>query len=143
MSSLLYVIFYTLSTTNLRFLAICDILLLGERKVRIMTLGERIKQQREAKGITQLELARKIGYNTTGAISLIESGKRDLSLDKVCEIAKALDVTPHWLLGWADSPLEIKTDMELTIDELEGLDADQLAKVRDYIQFIKYEGSKR
>ena len=108
-----------------------------------MTVGDRIRQQREAKGITQLELARRIGYTTTGAISLIESGKRDISIDKVREIAKALDVTPHWLMGWADNPLEIKTDLELTIDELEGLDPDQLARVRDYIQYIKFEGRKK
>lgn len=108
-----------------------------------MTVGDRIRQQREEKGITQLELAKRIGYTTTGAISLIESGKRDISIDKVREIAKALDVTPHWLMGWADNPLEIKTDLELTIDELEGLDPDQLARVRDYIQYIKFEGRKK
>ncbi len=108
-----------------------------------MTVGDRIRQQREAKGITQLELARRIGYTTTGAISLIESGKRDISIDKVREIAKALDVTPHWLMGWSDSPLEIKTDLELTIDELEGLNPEQLARIRDYIQFVKYEGGKK
>lgn len=108
-----------------------------------MTLGEKIRQQREAKGMTQLELAQKIGYTTTGAVSLIESGKRDISIDKVREIAKALDVTPHWLMGWSDSPLEIKTDLELTIDELEGLNPEQLARIRDYIQFVKFEGGKK
>lgn len=108
-----------------------------------MTLGERIRQQREAKGMTQLELARKIGYNTTGAVSLIESGKRDISLDKVREIAKVLGVTPHWLMGWADDPFQIKTDLEMTIDELQGLDSAQLARIRDYIQYIKYEGGKK
>lgn len=108
-----------------------------------MTLGEKIRQQREAKGMTQLELAQKIGYTTTGAVSLIESGKRDISIDKVREIAKALDVTPHWLMGWSDSPLKIKTDLELTIDELEGLNPEQLARIRDYIQFVKYEGGKK
>ena len=90
-----------------------------------------------------MELAQKIGYTTTGAVSLIESGKRDISIDKVREIAKALDVTPHWLMGWSDSPLEIKTDLELTIDELEGLNPEQLARIRDYIQFIKFEGGKK
>lgn len=108
-----------------------------------MTVGDRIRQQREAKGITQLELARRIGYTTTGAISLIESGKRDISIDKVREIAKALDVTPHWLMGWSDSPLEIKTDLELTIDELEGLNPEQLARVRKFIEFLKFEGDKK
>lgn len=108
-----------------------------------MTVGQRIKLRREEKGLSQLDLAKKVGYETKGSISMIESGKRDISLDKVREIAKALDVTPHWLMGWSDSPLEIKTDLELTIDELEGLNPEQLARIRDYIQFVKYEGGKR
>lgn len=108
-----------------------------------MTVGQRIKLKREEKGLSQLDLARKVGYETKGSISMIEAGKRDISLDKVREIAKALDVTPHWLMGWSDSPLEIKTDLELTIDELEGLNPEQLARIRDYIQFVKFEGGKR
>ena len=108
-----------------------------------MTVGQRIKLRREEKGLSQLDLAKKVGYETKGSISMIESGKRDISLDKVREIAKALDVTPHWLMGWSDSPLEIKTDLELTIDELEGLNPEQLARIRDYIQFVKFEGGKK
>lgn len=82
-----------------------------------MTVGERIRQQREAKGMTQLELAQKIGYTTTGAVSLIESGKRDISLDKVCEIAKALDVTPHWLMGWSPVICFIRNQYKIGISE--------------------------
>lgn len=108
-----------------------------------MTVGQRIKLKREEKGLSQLDLARKVGYETKGSISMIEAGKRDISLDKVREIAKALDVTPHWLMGWSDSPLEIKTDLELTIDELEGLNPEQLARIRDYIQFVKFEGGRK
>lgn len=108
-----------------------------------MTVGERIKMQREIKGMSQLDLAKKIGYATKGTVSLIESGKRDISLDKVCEIAKALDVTPHWLMGWSASPITIKTDLEITIELLKDLTPDQLAKVRNYIEFIKFEGGKK
>ena len=108
-----------------------------------MTVGQRIKLKREEKGLSQLDLAKKVGYETKGSISMIEAGKRDISLDKVREIAKALDVTPHWLMGWSDNPLTIKTDLELTIDELEGLNPEQLARIREYIQFVKFEGGKR
>lgn len=82
-----------------------------------MTLGEKIRQQREAKGMTQLELAQKIGYTTTGAVSLIESGKRDISIDKVREIAKALDVTPHWLMGWSPVICFIRNQYKIGISE--------------------------
>lgn len=107
-----------------------------------MTVGQRIKMMREEKGLSQLELAKKVGYETKGSISMIESGKRDISLDKVKEIANALDVTPHWLMGWSASPHDTKSDLQLTIDELQGLDAKQLARLRAYIQFLKFEGGK-
>ena len=106
-----------------------------------MTIGERIKMQREAKGISQLELAQKSGYGSKSAISLIEAGKRDIPIDKVRKIANALEVTPQWLMGWADDPLQIKTDLELATEELGGLTSEQLVKIRDYIRFLKYEGS--
>lgn len=107
-----------------------------------MTVGDRIRSAREAKGMTQLELAKKIGYTTTGAMSLIESGKRDLALDKVREIAKVLDVTPNWLMGWADSPVLIKTDQEITAEMLKDLTSAQLEEVRLFIRFLQYEGKK-
>ena len=108
-----------------------------------MTIGQRIKLKREERGLSQLELAKKVGYETKGAVSMVEAGKREIPLEKLSEIAKVLNVSPNWLLGWAEDPILIRTDLSITIDELEDLNSDQLQKVRDYIQYLKFEGGKK
>lgn len=40
-----------------------------------------------------MELARKIGYTSTGAISDVESGKKALEMEKLQKVADALQVT--------------------------------------------------
>ena len=82
-----------------------------------MTVGQRIKLKREEKGLSQLDLAKKVGYETKGSISMIEAGKRDISLDKVREIAKALGVTPHWLMGWSPVICFIRNQYKIGISE--------------------------
>ena len=108
-----------------------------------MTIGQRIKIKREEKGLSQKELANLIGYESKTAISFIEADKRELPFEKLSEVAKVLEVSPNWLLGWSEEPILIKTDLSLTIEELEGLNSDQLARIRDYIQFIKFEGGRK
>ena len=107
-----------------------------------MTLGERIKLKREEKGMSQLDLAKKVGYGTRSAISMIEADKRDLPLAKVREIAKVLEVSPDWLMGWADISIKVKTDLDLTVEALNNLTPQQLKRVRSYIEFLKFQGEE-
>lgn len=55
-----------------------------------MKTGARIKQMREAAGMTQQELAEKIGAKGAGAISHYESGRRQISADRLPAFAAAL-----------------------------------------------------
>jgi transcriptional regulator with XRE-family HTH domain len=59
--------------------------------------GENIKKRREEKGISQEELANIAEFDRT-YISLIERGKRNLSLLNICRFAKALDAKPFELI---------------------------------------------
>ena len=59
----------------------------------------RIKDLRKEHGLTQAELANKLGYDRS-SISKIEKGLVDLSVDKVKEFAKILQCTPEYLMGW-------------------------------------------
>lgn len=108
-----------------------------------MTVGQRIKLKREEKGLSQKELANLIGYESKSAVSYIESDKREVPFDKLSEIAKVLDVSPNWLLGWSEEPVFIQTDLSITVEQLKNLDRDQLARVRKYIEFIKFEGGAK
>jgi transcriptional regulator with XRE-family HTH domain len=61
----------------------------------VMTLGERLKQSREALGLSQAELARKAGM-TQGSIGNLETGTRK-SAKNILVIAQALGVDAMWL----------------------------------------------
>lgn len=61
----------------------------------------RIKELREAKGYTQEDLAQLAGV-TGQAISFWETGKRNITTINAEKIAKALNVSPSFLVGWSD-----------------------------------------
>ena len=66
-----------------------------------MELGEKVKARRIALGLSQEELAKKIGLSTRFSISKIECG-RPIKQDTVVKLADALNVSPSYLMGWAD-----------------------------------------
>lgn len=68
-----------------------------------MSVGARIKQRRESLGMTQMELAQKVGYTNRTAITKIEKGVNDITQSKLWEFANALRTTPGYLLGY-DEP---------------------------------------
>lgn len=62
-----------------------------------MTFGEKIKHARECMGISQNKLAKLSGM-AQSSISYIESGDKSPSLDTIKILAKALDLTPSFLM---------------------------------------------
>lgn len=67
-----------------------------------MDIGNRIRERRIELGMTQDELARVAGYKSKSSINKIEVDGRGLPQDKIVAIAKALKVTPSYLMGWED-----------------------------------------
>lgn len=76
-----------------------------------MHVGERIKLRRLELNMTQEELAKKVGYKSRTSINKIELA-RSLPLSKVEKMAKALDVTPSYLMGWTSIPSDVLKDSE-------------------------------
>lgn len=68
----------------------------------MVELYENIKKRRMELGMTQTELANKVGYSDKGMISKVENGKVDIPQSQILKFAKALDTTPGWLMGWTD-----------------------------------------
>lgn len=64
----------------------------------LQIFGNKVKFLREGKGMSQEALAFKAGFDRT-YISLVERGKRNLSLLNICRFAQALDVKPADLLN--------------------------------------------
>ena len=64
---------------------------------RLASVGSRIRKAREDRGLNLHELARLSGISAP-ALSLIETGKRDLRVTSLCRIAGALRIAAGDLL---------------------------------------------
>ena len=65
-------------------------------------MGTIIKKRREQLGISQEQLANILGYKSRSSINKIELNHTDLPQSKIVALAKALSVTPAYLMGWED-----------------------------------------
>ncbi len=65
-----------------------------------MTLGEKIREARMKKGISQTELAKLLGYKSRSSINKIEVEGRDVPRSMIVKFAQVLGVTPSYLMGW-------------------------------------------
>lgn len=69
-----------------------------------MTLGQRIEERRVAAGISQAELARRVGVRQSTMNSLINGDSR--SSRSIVQIARELGTSPAYLMGDIDDPNE-------------------------------------
>ena len=65
-----------------------------------MELYKKIKARREELGMSQEELATKLGYKSRSTINKIEMGKNDITQSKIKAFAEALQTTPGYLMGY-------------------------------------------
>ena len=110
------------------------------------TTGTRIRQLREALGLSQDDLAMLLNYKSRSSINKIELGERNLTQSKIKAIADALHTTPAYIMGWED-PLEsvdpdimgkVLTDTVMTehVQRLYGLTHDHRCQVYDLIDIL-------
>lgn len=86
-----------------------------------MCLYTRIKSRREELGMSQEELANKLGYKSRSTINKIESGTNDIPQSKIKAFADALKTTPAYLMGWDTSSNKKEKEITLTESEMEHL----------------------
>lgn len=69
-----------------------------------MSIGTRIKEKRLELGLTQEELAKRLGYKSKSTINKIEMDINDIPQSKVVAFAEALNTTIAYLMDWDDEP---------------------------------------
>jgi transcriptional regulator with XRE-family HTH domain len=96
---------------------------------------QNIKKRRQELGMSQLELAMKLGYSDRTTISKIESGTVDLSITKFQKLAEALRTTQSELMGWDDTfaELDAKADILSAIAN----DSDWLNSTKLYLSYTE------
>lgn len=95
-----------------------------------MEIYERIKQRRLALGMTQDELAAKLGYKSRSTIARIELGENDITGSKIVAFAKALEVEPGYLLGTTPA----KDTPQAIIDAYNKLSPAAQKRAREYFE---------
>lgn len=96
---------------------------------KLKKLGNYIRRLRESEGLSQEELAKKSGFAGRAAISAIEKGKNNISIERLPDLAIALHTTPGKLM---DVMTEV-SDESLT----DGLTAENIAKLKSYAAYLK------
>lgn len=102
-------------------------------------IGKRIRSRREQLGMTQEELASRLGYKSKTTIAKIENGTNDIVQSKVTEFAKILDTTPAYLMGWTQLDGNVVNEKER---ELTARDEKDIAKILEQTkeQLLSQEG---
>ena len=75
-----------------------------------MAIGDRIKIRREELGLTQQQLADRLGYKSKSAINKIEMGINDVAQKKVPFFAKALETSIEYLMEMDDDEKDKQHD---------------------------------
>lgn len=91
-----------------------------------MNLADRVRQRREELGLSQEDLAFRMGYSSRTSVNKIENG-RPCSQKIIARLADALGVGIPYLMGWDEEKQEQPTD------ELDGLSKEK----QELIDFIK------
>ena len=111
-------------------------------------IGENIKKRREELGMSQDELAEKMGYKSRSTIAKIEKGVNDVTQTNIVRFAEILKTTPAYLMGWVemekknnaitDIVLRLRTDEEYLyiVESLGQLDTDKLLAIKQLISTL-------
>lgn len=76
-----------------------------------MTMGQKIKELRETKGMTLEELGSKVGVGKS-TVRKWENGMiANMRRDKISKIANALDCSPSYLMGWEENLNKESSDL--------------------------------
>lgn len=101
---------------------------------RLIKLGRYIRRLREAEGLSQEELAKKSGFAGRAAISAIEKGKNNISVDRLPDLARSLHTTPGKLMDvLVEQPKDLASEGVPAMVKFSQLDRIDQAKTEAYI----------
>ena len=97
-----------------------------------MTIGERIRQLREDRKMSQDELAQRCGYKSRSSINKIELSRK-LPADKIEILAKALGTTPGYIMGWEEpAPSASAMDIARAFEEADVMTQEMVKRLLGY-----------
>lgn len=115
-----------------------------------MKIGEKIKLRRNELGLSQRDLAARMGYSHHSTIARIEAGTVDIPQSRIVKFSEVLGVSIDYLMNWeqvkeknsalTDATIRMRTDDEFfsVVEGLNRLNPAQLASVKQIVDtFLK------
>ena len=114
-----------------------------------MTVGNRIKQRRIELGLTQSDLAERMGYSGKTSVCMAENCGDNITTTKVRKFAEALGVSFRYLMGYEDddgqpTPMGhlvdsyvLNSKKEELFSIYEGLTPEKQAAFESYLEFLQ------
>lgn len=96
--------------------------------------GQKVKTLRTARGMSQDELAQRLGYTNRSSINKIELGKNDLPRNKVAQLAAILGVEP--IEFFKDDEIVPDVVQDDIIVEIEKLSGSNRARLEAYLRAL-------
>ena len=101
-----------------------------------MQLADRVKLKRQELGMTQDDLAKKMGYRSRTSINKIEMG-RPVSQKIIVRLAESLGVTPSYLMGWEDEENEKQQEESIpNVAAYDGFGNDSAIQIQNQVEKI-------
>ena len=103
-------------------------------------IGQKIRARRLELGMTQEELAHKMGYKDKTAINKIELNKNDVNQKNLMRLADALDVSPTYFIDDVEHETHTSDIVAQYAQKLAELPPNLQDNVMKYIDFLTKEG---
>lgn len=98
-------------------------------KEKYQLIGARIKEARQKRGVSQKDLAEKVGFDSATSISLIESGERKIS---IVDLEKTAEILNEELSYFLDTDSKIRVSFRA-----DGLDEKDTEVIQHIIDMAK------
>lgn len=105
-----------------------------------MNMYDRIRELRIKNGMSQEDLARKVGYKGRSMIARVEAGQVDISQRKIIAFAEALNVTTDYLMDGTEAEPEenqIPEDKKILFRLVEDLDPQDVRRAVALLEALK------
>lgn len=100
-------------------------------------IGQRVKERRLQLGMTQEELAHKMGYKSKSTINKIEHDVHDVNQTTLGKLAAVLDVDPNYFLEGMSHRYYPSNDVLEFAKRVMKLPPDMMDNVIQYIEFLE------
>lgn len=102
-------------------------------------IGQLIKQRRQELGLTQEELAQRLGYKHKSAVNKLEMNINDVNQTKLKRIAKALECSTTYFIEDVEHETPMPEQVMIYAEKLSKLPPSKLDNAMKYIDFLSKE----